>query len=188
MSEQYITETKGQLTMIRNYFNNRYFGAVIKGTNKTKDGNERLWTAIGNGWYRIITNKGKSDETHIWVTDAEAKGELRWLNIATFTGEVVSFQGERVIYFSGKIINKETFTFPKLPDYKAILAKYKGETVQEESLSTIPTTYEEVITKREEYLHKLMPKVFPTVTAKLTADVSNVCTQKFPSVTAKVSK
>ena len=136
--------------MIRNYFNSRYFGAVVKGTNTTKDGNERLWTSIGNGWYRIITNKGKSDETQIWVTDAESKGELRWLNLSTFTGEVVSFQGEREIYSSGKVISKETFTFPSLPDYKAIIAKHKGEKVSEESLPTIPATYEEAQEKKEE--------------------------------------
>jgi hypothetical protein len=117
---------KRENKMIRNYFNMQFFGAVIKGTNITKDGNKRLWTSIGNGWYRVVENNN-AKETHIWVTDAESYGELRWLNLATFSGEIVSFQGTREIYISGKMIKSEKFAFPKLQDYKAIIAEHEGK-------------------------------------------------------------
>lgn len=177
--------------MIRNYFNNKYFGCVVKGKNTTKDDSERQWCSIGNGWYRIITNKGKADETHIWVTDANAKGELRWLNLSTFTGEIVSFQGERVIYFSGKEISKEKFTFPVLPDYKAIIAKYE----EGKGLKKPMPTYEEVQAKDKEELLRLIPGLAQHIDKDITGvvitevhkDTTGEPAMKFPSVTKHVT-
>ena len=177
--------------MIRNYFNNKYFGCVVKGKNTTKDGSDRQWCSIGNGWYRIITNKGKADETHIWVTDANAKGELRWLNLSTFTGEIVSFQGERVIYFSGKEISREKFSFPVLPDYKAIIAKHEESKGLEKHMSS----YEEALAHDKEELLRLIPGLAnylnKDVTGKIATqvhkDVTGEPALKFPRIDTKIS-
>jgi hypothetical protein len=104
------------------YFSSINFGAIVKGTNSTKACQSKKWQAVGNGWHKV-TQEG---ETHLWVTDAESKGELRWLNLATFSGEVVSLTGKRTIYYQGKVIESTSFTFPVVTDYKKIVRNYEA--------------------------------------------------------------